>query len=146
MFFSIPPFFLFLLYLTSYTHLSLDTLFSPSLASPTLNCSLMSPSLIPYLSSNSDFFPAYHCLHPLLPCPFGSLPAQRMCAALHGQRAPRPISSQSPGNARKLPNTYSRRRGGDDWWLFREETVEKKSPEPDGGLGFLSNFPTMQLF
>lgn len=49
------------------------------------------------------------------PCsvvPFASLPAPRMCAALHGQRAPRPIKSQSPGNTGKLPDTYSGRWSG----------------------------------
>ncbi len=54
----------------------------------------------------------HFCLHSSHPRPCVSLPALRMCAALHGQRAPRPISVQSPGNTKKLLDTYSWGSGG----------------------------------
>lgn len=92
------------------------TLFPPLVSSLPLSLHLSPNSFIPHL-----------CLHSSLPGPFATLPALRLCAALHGQRAPRLISSQSPGNTRKLPNTCSGRVGGgqEDWLIFQGKKVEK---------------------
>lgn len=70
-----------------------------------------------------------------------------MCAALHGQRAPRLISSQSPGNTEKLPDTYGGRAGGgeEDRLIFQGDKVKKKNPESGGRFFLIAISPSMQL-
>lgn len=102
---SLPFFpFLIILHLSHTSQFSVNTLCSyPLLRS--------SASLFSSLCPLSLTSPSSLLFTPLSSWSPASLPARRMCAALHGQWVPQPVSSQSLRNTRKLPNADSRRRG-----------------------------------
>lgn len=113
--FSVPPFYPFLLSFAprqfTSTLLISHPLYSPSqcLSSTCLHLPTLFLCICP-LTLCLSFHTSVYTPHS--PRPFASLPAPRICVALHGQRAPRLISSQSPGNTKKLPDTYTGRAGG----------------------------------
>lgn len=97
-------------------------------SSPCVSLSLLPLPFSLHLSHASPSYRPHLCLHvsSSLLGPSASFPAPRMCSALHGQIEPWPISTQSPGNTKKLPDTRTgRARGGQEDSLITDSRLRE---------------------